>query len=118
MTLNTTSAQEIAAKLTEAQRRALLSFPSDTPVEMANGQTHFSRAWAKASELGVSGNNLVSLQVVGGVDPKTFEAGPVLTTDDWSREGRHWSLTDLGLEVRHLLEQECQQARANTGEKA
>lgn len=96
-------AERIASGLTEAQRRALVAFPADTPVEMADGKTHYSRAWRKASELSVSGNTLVSLQCVGGVDPETLLAGPCLTTDDWSREGRHWSLTDLGLAVRAAL---------------
>lgn len=98
--------ESIAARLSKAQRRALLAFPDDAPVEMANGYTAKVRSWRKASELGVSGSTLLSMQVLGGVNPRTFEPGPMLTTDDWSREGRHWSLTDLGLAVRTILERQ------------
>jgi hypothetical protein len=78
MTLNTTSAQEIAAKLTEAQRSALMPNSTESRVGLL--------------KLGLA---------------------------KWKRRpGQRWpSLmpTSLGYEVRHLLEQERQQARANKG---
>lgn len=100
------SPREIADSLSKAQREALMAFPDDTPVRMADGTTIHARAWCKASEIGVSGNTLSAMQMLGGVNPKTLEPGPALTMDDWGRWGRHWAMTDLGLAVRRELESE------------
>lgn len=94
--------EQIAAGLSEAQKRALLRAPDDTPVEIG-GKITLCRNWFRAKDVGAKGQTLSSLQVIQGVDPVTLECGPCLVTDDWSREGRLWSLTDLGLAVRALI---------------
>lgn len=102
MDKNTPSA--IAARLSEAQRKALLAF-SDT----SDG---YPGHYAKATELGVRGTVLMSMYGLGGVDPETLELGPILITDDYTREGRHYSIEPLGLEVRAVLIEQAQQSLA------
>jgi cytosine/adenosine deaminase-related metal-dependent hydrolase len=89
--------EQIAAALTEAQRRALLAFSDD--------DDSFPGHYAKANELGASGNTLASLANVGGVDPITLLHGPILVTPEYTREGTFWQITALGLAVRKLIEE-------------
>jgi hypothetical protein len=89
MTLNTTSAQEIAAKLTEAQRRAVLF----AQWREQNGVWH-PAGWHITADRRVR----YRLSCAG------------VLRDYLTPTQR---LTPLGLEVRNLLEQERQQARAN-----
>lgn len=90
--------EQIAAKLTKAQREALLAF--------SNTNREYPGHYAKAKELDVSGNTLRSLYGLGGVEPHTLELGPILVTDDYTREGTFWQITPLGLAVRAVLEKE------------
>jgi hypothetical protein len=101
-----TDIAKIAAGLTKAQRAALLAFPEDISVEMANGIHLPIRLFRKASEVGVSGNTLASMNPLGGVDPADLGCGPILFTADWSREGRYWSMTDIGIAVRDYLKEQ------------
>jgi hypothetical protein len=108
---------DVAGKLNARQQAVLLRFRDDTPCKMADGTVHYSRAWMKASELATNGSTMLALQTVGGVDPKTLECGPCLVTPDWSREGCHWSMTDLGHAVRkHLSALTSQGATASDRE--
>ncbi len=98
--------EQIAAGLSEAQRKALLRAPDHTPVEIG-GEIVLCRNWFRAKEVGASGQTLSSMRCLGGVNPETLQGGPCLVSDDWSSEGRHWSLTDLGLAVRKIITQEA-----------
>ena len=64
---------------------------------------NMSRQWDRATDLGIHGGTLRSLNGFGGVHPRTLELGPILVTDDFGEEGRYWSLTDEGIAVRNVL---------------
>jgi hypothetical protein len=91
-----TDIAKIAAGLSEAQQKALLAF--------SDSADKFPGHYAKARELGVSGNTLRSLYGVGGVDATTLELGPILVVDEHTREGTFWSICLLGIAVRAYLE--------------
>jgi hypothetical protein len=91
--------EQIAAGLSEAQKRALLAF--------SNTDREFPGHYAKAKELGVSGNTLRSLYGLAGADPETLELGPILVVDDYTREGTFWEIQPLGLAVRAILQEQA-----------
>lgn len=96
----------LAARLSSKQREALVRWPLDTPATIG-GKITYCRSWIKASEVGAKGGTVASMQCFGGVDEKTFLAGPCLVTDDWSREGRMWALSDLGHSLAVHLRAAC-----------
>ncbi len=83
----------IAASLTKSQREALLAF-SDHDVG-------FPGHYAKARELGVSGNTLRSMYGLGGVDPITLELGPILVVNEYTREGTFWQIHPMASQSGH-----------------
>lgn len=88
--------EQIARGLTKAQQRALLAFSA--------AAEDYPGHYAKANELGVSGNTLRSLYGVARLAPSTMELGPILVTDEFTREGTFWIIEPLGLAVRAELE--------------
>lgn len=101
-----TDLSKLAAGLSKAQREAVLRMPLPFALETAMQGVVMLDTWTTAREAGVSVNTLQSLNGFGGVDPETFQCGPVIVTFDFCNDGkRQWKLTDTGLQLRAYLEQ-------------
>jgi hypothetical protein len=102
-----TELEALAKRLSEAQRKALMVMPEpDIMVTVRQGPVTIVPCLT-AREWGASGNTLMAMYGLGGVDEATGELGPILVCCEWGEGGRrYWQATDLGIALRaHLLAQ-------------